>query len=135
MRPRHQRLAVAAPVPTAPLRLDMPGFIVPRIGDALRLLSVRHAACDAGHQPALATLLRRARAEAFRRRFTCLALGLHEHDPLRSLVRGIPRFTFTSLAFATSLGSAGRLKELAQGIPFEDYALVEPVEQQMEKCT
>ncbi len=110
---------------TAPLRFaTVPGFIVPRIGDALRLLSVRHAACDAGHQPALATLLRRARAEALRRRFTCLALGLHEHDPLRSLVRGIPRFTFTSLAFATSLGSAGRLKELAQGIPFEDYALV-----------
>ncbi len=105
---------------TAPL----PGFIVPRIGDALRLLSVRHAACDAGHQAALGALLRRARAEALRRRFTCLALGLHERDPLRSLVRGIPRFTFTSLAFATSLGGAGRLKELAQGIPFEDYALV-----------
>jgi predicted N-acetyltransferase YhbS len=102
----------------------LPGFIVPRIGDALRLLSVRHAASDAGHQAALAALLRRARAEALRRRFTCLAFGLHEHDPLRSLVRGIPRFTFTSLAFATSLGDAGRLKELAEGIPFEDYALV-----------
>jgi predicted N-acetyltransferase YhbS len=105
---------------TAPL----PGFVVPRIGDALRLLSVRHAACDAGHQAALAALLRRARAVTLRRRFTSLALGLHEHDPLRSLVRGIPRFTFTSLAFVTSLGSPSRLKELAQGIPFEDYALV-----------
>jgi predicted N-acetyltransferase YhbS len=100
------------------------GFIVPKFGDALRLLSVRHAACDAGHQAALAALLRRARTVTLRRRFTSLALGLHEHDPLRSLVRGIPRFTFTSLAFVTSLGSPARLKELAQGIPFEDYALV-----------
>ncbi|HEY6341604.1 MAG TPA: GNAT family N-acetyltransferase [Bryobacteraceae bacterium] len=112
-----------APLPgfvVPPLR----GFIVPKFGDALRLLSVRHAACDAGHQAALAALLRRARVETLRRRFTCLAVGLHEHDPLRSLVRGIPRFTFTSLAFVTSLGSSGRLKELTQGIPFEDYALV-----------
>ncbi len=105
---------------TAPL----PGFIVPRIGDPLRLLSVRHAACDAGHQAALTALLQWARAEALRRRFTCLAVGLHERDPLRSLVSGIPRFTFTSLAFATSLGGGGRLEKLAEGIPFEDYALV-----------
>jgi predicted N-acetyltransferase YhbS len=105
---------------TAPL----PGFTVPAIGDTLRLLSVRHAACDNGHQAALAGLLHRARAEAFRRRFTCLAIGLHQSDPLRSLVRGIPKFTFTSLAFATSLGGAGRLQKLAEGIPFEDYALV-----------
>jgi predicted N-acetyltransferase YhbS len=105
---------------TAPL----PGFIVPRVGDALRLLSVRYAACDEGHQAALAGLLRLARAETFRRRFTCLAVGLHERDPLRSLVRGIPRFTFQSLAFATSLGGASRLPKLAEGIPSEDYALV-----------
>ncbi len=101
-----------------------PGFLVPRIGDALRLLSVRHAACDDGHRAALQALLHRARAEAFQRRYTCLAVGLHERDPLRSLVRGIPAFTFTSLAFAASLGDPGRLKEIAGGIPFEDYALV-----------
>jgi predicted N-acetyltransferase YhbS len=105
---------------TAPL----PGFIVPRIGDSLRLLSVRYAACDDAHQGALADLVRLARAETFRRRFTCLAVGLHERDPLRGLVRGIPRFTFQSLAFATSLGGASRLPKLAEGIPSEDYALV-----------
>jgi ribosomal protein S18 acetylase RimI-like enzyme len=105
---------------TAPL----PGFIVPRIGDALRLLSVRYAACDGEHEAALAGLFRKARAEAFRRRFTCVAIGLHERDPLRSLVQGIPRFTFQSLAFATSLSGAARLPTLAEGIPSEDYALV-----------
>lgn len=101
-----------------------PRFVVPRIGDALRLLSVRYAACDDGQQAALAGLFRLARAETFRRGFTCLAVGLHERDPLRNLVRGIPRFTFQSLAFATSLGGAGRLPKLAEGIPSEDYALV-----------
>jgi predicted N-acetyltransferase YhbS len=131
MGPMKRNVLLNAPAPIrgslAVLRLataPFPGFHVPRIGDALRLLSVRHAACDDGHSAALQALLHRARAEAFRRRFTCLAVGLHERDPLRSLVRGIPRFTFTSLAFATSLGGTGRLEKLADGIPFEDYALV-----------
>lgn len=107
-------------IATAPFH----GFCVPRIGDSLKLLNVRYAACEDGHAPALQSLFRLARAEAFRHRFSFLSLGLHERDPLRSLMLGIPRFTFSSLAFATSLGSPARLEELAKGVPFEDYALV-----------
>jgi len=101
-----------------------PGFQVPRMGQALRLLSARYAACEDGHLAALEALLVLAREEAFRYRFTFLMLGLHERDPLRSLVRGIPRFTFSSLGFATSLGDPVRLEKRVEGIPFEDYALV-----------
>lgn len=101
-----------------------PGFVVPRIGEALRVLSVRYAACEDGHHAALEALLALARAQAFRHRFTFLMLGLHERDPLRSLVRKIPRFTFSSLALATSLGDPGELARRLEGIPFEDYALV-----------
>jgi hypothetical protein len=101
-----------------------PGFPVPRMGQALRLLSVRYAAGEDGQQAALKALLAVARAQAFRHRFTFWLLGLHERDPLRSLVRGIPRFTFSSQAFATSLEDAGRLEKRVAGIPFEDYALV-----------
>jgi predicted N-acetyltransferase YhbS len=101
-----------------------PGFQVPRMGQALRLLSARYAACEDGHEAALEALLALARAEAFRYRFTFLMLGLHERDPLRSLVRRIPRFTFSSLALATSLGDPGGLEKRFAGIPFEDYALV-----------
>jgi predicted N-acetyltransferase YhbS len=101
-----------------------PGFHVPRMGQALRLLTARYAACEDGQHQALGALLTLARAEAFRHRFSFLMLGLHEHDPLRSLVRGIPRFTFTSLAFATSLVDPSGLENRAVGIPFEDYALV-----------
>jgi hypothetical protein len=101
-----------------------PGVHVPRMGQALRLLSARYAACEDGHHAALEALLALARAEAFRHRFTFLMLGLHERDPLRSLVRRIPRFTFSSLALATSLGDPGGLEKRVEGIPFEDYALV-----------
>jgi GNAT superfamily N-acetyltransferase len=100
------------------------GFRVPRIGEPLRVLYARLVACEEGHGQALQELLAMARAEAFRRRFTFLVIGLHERDPLRSLVRGIPRFTFSSLALATSLTRPERLESLATGIPFEDFALV-----------
>ena len=100
------------------------GFQIPRRGEALRLLNVRHFACEEGHEASLPLLVSLARAEAFRNRFTFLMLGLHERDPLRSLVRRIPRLTFSSLAFSTSLGYPARLEELCRGIPFEDYALV-----------
>jgi predicted N-acetyltransferase YhbS len=119
--PRSARAAVAL------LRLlaaPFPGFCLPRVGDALRLLTVRHFACEEGHEKALNLLVRWARREAFRNRFTFLVLGLHENDPLRNLVRGMPGFTFFSLAFATSLTAPPRLEALARGIPFEDYALV-----------
>jgi GNAT superfamily N-acetyltransferase len=102
----------------------LPGFRVPRIGEPLRVLYARFVACEEGHGQALQALVAMARAEAFRRRFTFLVIGLHERDPLRSLVRGIPRFTFSSLALATSLTRPERLEPLATGIPFEDFALV-----------
>jgi predicted N-acetyltransferase YhbS len=101
-----------------------PGFHVPRMGQSLRILSARYAACEDGHHAALEALLALARAEAFRHRFTFLMVGLHERDPLRNLVRRIPRFTFSSLALATSLGDPGGLEKRVEGIPFEDYALV-----------
>jgi len=102
----------------------LPGFRVPRIGDPLRVLYARFAACEEGHGQALQALVAMARSEAFRRRFTFLAIGLHERDPLRSLVRGIPRFTFSSLALATSLTRPEHLESLATGLPYEDFALV-----------
>jgi predicted N-acetyltransferase YhbS len=102
----------------------LPGFRVPRIGEPLRVLYARFVACEGGHGQALQALVAMARAEAFRRRFTFLVMGLHERDPLRSLVRGIPRFTFSSHALATSLTRPERLESLATGLPYEDFALV-----------
>jgi len=107
-------------VAAAPFR----GFHVPEMGQALRLLTARYVACEDGQHPALEALLALGRAEAFRHGFSFLMLGLHERDPLRSLVRRIPRFTFSSLAFATSLGDPAGLESRVAGIPFEDYALV-----------
>lgn len=129
--PLKRNVLLNAPVPLkAALTLlrivaaPFSGFRVPRMGQALRLLTSRYAACQDGHHPALEALLALARAEAFRHGFSFLMLGLHESDPLRSLVRGIPRFTFSSLALATSLEHPSGIENRVAGIPFEDYALV-----------
>jgi predicted N-acetyltransferase YhbS len=101
-----------------------PGFSVPRMGNSVRVLYVRYAACEEDHRNSLRALIARARAVAFEGRFTFLVIGLHERDPLGSVVRGIPRLTFSSLGLAVSLTDPGRIESLMNGIPYEDFALV-----------
>jgi len=115
------KLALAA---LAPVRLILPGLRVPRVGEPLRLLYLRHPACEPGHVAALHALVQRARFEAYRRRYSFVAFGVHERDRLCDLVRGLPKFVFVSRAFATSLLGGHDLQAVAAGIPMEDFALV-----------
>ncbi len=106
------------------LALPIPGLRIPHFGEPLRTLYVRFLACAPGHEDALRLLIAEARVETFRQRFTFLSVGLHERDPLRCVVRGIPRLTFTSRAMATSVIQQGRVNNLVSRIPYEDFALV-----------
>jgi ribosomal protein S18 acetylase RimI-like enzyme len=106
------------------LALPVPGLRIPRLGEPLAILYVRWMACAEGHESALRQLLSEARVEAFRRKFIFVSVGLHERDPLRSVVSGIPRLTFTSRAMATSFIQPGRVQGLVNQIPYEDFALV-----------
>jgi ribosomal protein S18 acetylase RimI-like enzyme len=101
----------------------LPGFTAPRIGQALSMLYVRRFAFADGHREALALLLRTACAEASARRCTFVTLGMHERDPLCEVTRGLPRFTFSTCAYVTSLRSPHRLAAVASRIPYEDFAL------------
>jgi predicted N-acetyltransferase YhbS len=119
--PTALRAALAAVrVATLPIR----GFAVPRIGQPLTMLYARHVGCRDGHVGAFRALLRRARAEAFRRRVAFLSVGLHERDPLRVALTGMPRLTFRSQSMVGALLSPGRAETLASATPFEDFALV-----------
>jgi GNAT superfamily N-acetyltransferase len=97
---------------------------VPRLGRPLRILYVRFMACAEGHEAALRPLIAEARATAFQQGFTFLSIGLHELDPLRAVVAGIPKLTFTSMAIATSLLTPDRVKTLFDQVVYEDFALV-----------
>ncbi len=93
-----------------------------------RLLNVRHFACEEGHEASPPLLVSLACAEACNR-FTFLMLGLHERDPLRSLVRRIPRLTFSRSPSPPASGTWARLEELCRGIPLRitrwcNYALI-----------
>jgi len=106
------------------LVLPIPGLSVPHVGSQLSMLYVRFMSCIEGCEEALRPMIAEARALAYRRRFTFLSVGLHERDPLRFVVQGIPRFTFTSRSMATSAITPDRVKSLVDQIPHEDYALV-----------
>jgi predicted N-acetyltransferase YhbS len=106
------------------LVLPIPGLSVPHVGSQLSMLYVRFMTCIEGCEEALRPMIAEARALAYRRRFTFLSVGLHERDPLRFVVEGIPRFTFTSRSMATSAITPDRVKSLVDQIPYEDYALV-----------
>jgi GNAT superfamily N-acetyltransferase len=106
------------------LTLPIPGLRPPRLGEPLRILYVRWFHCVEGHEPALRALLAEARVRAFRRRYTFLSIALHERDPLRSVVAGLPRLTFISHAMATSLYTSESVTTLLDSLPYEDYALV-----------
>jgi hypothetical protein len=79
---------------------------------------------DSTKSTELPSTIAEARVEAFRPRVTFLSLRLHKRDPLRIVVAGIPRFTFTSRAMATSLITTNRVKSLVNQVPCEDFPSV-----------
>lgn len=97
----------------------------PQVGEPLRMLYLRHVAFRPGHREALRHLLQRARNWAFTERYSLVTGGFHERDPLRSMVRGLPRFTFVSHGFVMSPRHRHDLvTKVVAGIPMEDFALV-----------
>lgn len=110
--------------PLRPLGRLSPAFRIPRAGEAVSLLCLRHLAVKQGDQGALAALIREARRRAYRRDVPFLIYGVHQRDPLRSVFRRIPHLTMGSELFLASLrGDAGLVEAVARGIPVEDYAV------------
>lgn len=103
----------------------LPFYTFPKVGETIRLLYLRNVAFKEGHRRALRVLLQRVRHEVFRERYSFVTIGLHEHDPLRFLVRGLPKYTFVAEGYVASLHKdRSLLAKIAAGIPMEDFALV-----------
>lgn len=105
-------------------KMAIPKLKVPRVGEPLAMLYVRYMACEDGREEAFVPLLAEARAEAFRRGSSFVSVGLHENDPYRGVVSGLPRFTFRSVAVSNSIFTTDRVRDLIASVPFEDFALV-----------
>lgn len=100
-------------------------FVFPNVGQPLRMLYVRNIAFTSGHEPALRILMQKIRYRAFREKYSFVTVGIHEKYPLRFLVKGLPKFTFVSRGFVSSLSNDEEtVARIISGIPFEDYALV-----------
>jgi len=112
---------------TSPLRTLgplSPAFRVPRPGESVALLSLRHVAAREGDTGALRCLVQEARRRAHAGGYTFVVAGVHEKDPISRAFRGLPHFTMGSELFLTSLkGNAELVEDVARGVPVEDYAV------------
>jgi ribosomal protein S18 acetylase RimI-like enzyme len=104
--------------------IAIPNVNVPRVGGPLEMLYARYMACADGYEDALPPLLAEARVEALRRGSSFLSLGLHENDPYRAAVSGLPRFSFRSMAVSNSIFTSDCVRDLALAVPYADFALV-----------
>ena len=114
--------ALAAPL--RPLGGLSPAFRIPREGETVALLSLRHLGVRGDDLTPLRSLVQEARRRARAGGFPFVLYGLHERDPFRKAFRRLPHFTMGSELFLTSLqGNPKLVEEVARGIPVEDYAL------------
>ncbi|MFC1629222.1 GNAT family N-acetyltransferase [Gemmatimonadota bacterium] len=103
----------------------LPMFTFPRVGEELRMLYLRNVACHCDHQDALRVLIQIARNYAYKNKYSLVSIGLHERDPLQSLVRRTAKFTFGSIPFVTSLQNNYQvIQQIEKGVPFQDAALM-----------
>jgi ribosomal protein S18 acetylase RimI-like enzyme len=114
----------ALTAPLRPLGGLFPGFKIPREGETVDLLCLRHLGARGDNLAALGALVQEARKRAHARGFPFVICGLHERDPFRKTFRRLPHFTMGSEVFLTSLqGNSGLVEKVARGVPVEDYAL------------
>lgn len=118
--PKFLRLTTAT---LARMRKVLPLYTFPRVGEVVRTLHLRNIAYDREHRDALRTLLQRVRNDAFGSEYSFISIGLHERDPLKFLVRGLPKYTFSADSLIGS-PDPDHLATVRSEIPVEDFALV-----------
>ncbi len=98
---------------------------LPRIGEPVNMLYIRHAAYVKNNPEALQSLFSYVRSYAYRKKYSFVTIGFHERDPRKKMLRFFPKFTFHSEGFATSLrGDEVTLQKIRDGVPHEDFSLV-----------
>jgi hypothetical protein len=107
------------------LKTILPVVTLPVINDPVRILYIKALAFEPGYEEALKSLVGRARNIAWEKKYSFLAIGIHEKDPVLKILAGYPKFTFKSMGFVASMkGKNDKINSILGGIPFEDYSLV-----------
>jgi hypothetical protein len=110
-------------------RRVIPRLPVPQAGEPLKALFLRNAAYAGGHSSALRLLLTHIRRVAFQEGYAVVTIGIHERDPLRFMVKRVPRYAFKSTLLLSLVGKPraapdpGLIKQVLSGIPAEDFSV------------
>jgi ribosomal protein S18 acetylase RimI-like enzyme len=107
-----------------PLGALSPAFRLPRTGETISMLFLRHLVVRDYQVAGLRALVQASRRRAHEMGYPVVVYGLHPDDPHRAAFRGMPRFSMGSELFLTSVqGNSELLAVVAEGIPVEDYAV------------
>ena len=103
----------------------LPVLPFPQIGQPILMWNIRYFGYLDGYDGALFKLIKVARRLAWEQKILFLSIGLHERDPFLHRFKKIPHIAFSSHGMLTTLnGEPQQVDEVAEGIPFEDFALV-----------
>jgi hypothetical protein len=71
-------------------------------------------------------LIDHVRYDAYDKHYLFVSLGLHDRDPLQSVVQWMLRYTFDCVGLICSLSgdNAAVARIRSSGVPMEDFALV-----------
>jgi GNAT superfamily N-acetyltransferase len=98
---------------------------LPQINEEIKILYVRTFACKQEHEYALRLLFFKARNIAFENNFHFLAVGIHERNSWKIVLSRLPKFTFKSNMYVSSMVNDKVLVDkVLSGAFLEDYSLV-----------
>jgi hypothetical protein len=107
-----------------PLGALSPAFRLPKAGETISMLFLRHPVVRDRQVAGLRALVQVSRRKAHEMGYPVVVYGLHPDDPHWAAFQGMPRFTMGSDLFLTSVqGNPELLEAVAEGIPVEDYAV------------
>lgn len=98
---------------------------MPVLNEPVKMVYVKYLAVNGNEKEMVKGLINHARNLVFQKDYSFVSIGLHEKDPLNYCFKGLLKLTFNSVGMLLSVqNDKQKMKNVKQGIPFEDYSLV-----------
>lgn len=97
---------------------------MPILNEPVKLINIKYLS-GGNNKKWIKLLINYARNIAFEKSYSFVSIGLHEKDPLNNCFSGLLKITVNSVGMLLSLkDNKVLIKQIKNGIPFEDYSLV-----------
>lgn len=98
---------------------------MPAENEPIKMLYIKYLAVNNNNKDIVKALIKKAKNEAYIKKYSFVSLGLHENDPLIKALPGLFKLTFYSVGMLVSMkNSKGLMNQVKKGVPFKDYSIV-----------